>query len=223
LTVTSIESASVYLPLPARATPEDTAATCTSQSGIIKQCELYATTQPVQDAVADMDAAVADLQVDLAKLHQLHAEISIVEGLRDRKVVVVRLKHGAVETAINTASNGDAQVAAKWVGQTRTRAKPVPVSATTDPPESPAVRNIKRSPGSVEVSCAEEPGATCYLFQQGTDPLHPETWPSPVTLPGHTHKVRNLPVGQVVCFRIAVVRRGSVQSDWTPVFQITVR
>ena len=61
----------VDLPLPASATAKTVAATCTSQSSIIKQCPLYAGTPAVQAAVVDMDAAVADLQGTLTKADQL--------------------------------------------------------------------------------------------------------------------------------------------------------
>jgi hypothetical protein len=221
--VKTIQSVSVFLPLPAAAIAETVVTTCTSQSAIIKDCQRYPNTPAVQTAVAEMDTSVADLKTDLTKIDQLHAELQVAEASRDRKVLTARLKHDAVETALNTDSNGDSEVAQQWVGKTRSRAKPVAISATTAPPENPALRSIKRNPGAVEVSCTEEPGATCYLFQQGTDPLHPETWPSPAIVPGHTHKVENLPLGQMVCFRIAVVRRGSVQSQWSPVLQINVR
>jgi hypothetical protein len=214
---------SVFLPLPASANAETIVTTCTSQSAVIKDCERYPNTPAVQAAVSEMDTAVADLQGDLTKLDKLHAEILVVEASRDQKGLTVRIKHGAVETALNTDANGDPEVAKKWVGKTKTRAKPVAPSTTTTPPENPTLRNIKRRPGSVEASCTPEPGATCYMFQMGTDPLHPETWPSPAMVTGHTHKMDNLPLGQVMCCRIAVVRRGSVQSQWSPVLQITVR
>jgi hypothetical protein len=72
-------------------------------------------------------------------------------------------------------------------------------------------------------SCKPEDGAVCYLFQHGTDPAHPETWPAPIMSPGSTFVLSNLPVGQIVCVRIAVVRRGSVQGQWSSVLQVTVR
>jgi hypothetical protein len=35
--------------------------------------------------------------------------------------------------------------------------------------------------------------------------------------------VHNQPIGQPIYMRIAIVRRGSVQSQWAPVLQIVVR
>jgi hypothetical protein len=56
----------------------------------------------------------------------------------------------------------------------------------------------------------------------GTDPAHPETWPAAVTTRGHTCKMANLPIGQTVYVRIAIIRRGSIQSQWSPTLQIQV-
>jgi hypothetical protein len=219
----TIQSVSVFLPLPAKIPGETIVNTCTSQSAVLKDSPRYPNAPAVQAVVTDMDTAVADLQGDLTKIAKLHAELAVTEKSRDEKMLTVRIKHDAVETALNTDANGDPEAAKKWVGKTRERAKPVAISTTTTPPESPALRNIRRRPGAVEASCTPEPGATCYMFQTGTDPLHPETWPAPAMVPGHTYKMENLPLGQVFCCRIAVVRRGSVQSQWSPVLQITVR
>jgi hypothetical protein len=56
----------------------------------------------------------------------------------------------------------------------------------------------------------------------GTDPGHPELWPVPVMTRGYTYKVGNLPIGQIVYFRVAVIRRGSIQGQWSPILQIQV-
>jgi hypothetical protein len=40
---------------------------------------------------------------------------------------------------------------------------------------------------------------------------------------GHTHKASNLPIGQTVYLRMAIIRRGSIQSQWSPGLQIVVR
>src|SRR5262249_35869762 len=155
------------------------------------------------------------------RINQLRAELLALEGSRNAKIVLVRIKHEGVEAALNTASNGDPQAAKAWVGKTKSQPrKMAAVSVMTNSPENPALRTIKRNPGAVEASCTKEPGATCYMFQMGNDPLHPETWPAPAIVKGYTHKVENLPIGQVICCRIAIVRRGSVQSQWSPVLQI---
>jgi hypothetical protein len=120
------------------------------------------------------------------------------------------------------ASNGD-QVAAKaWVGETKDRAKPLPIGTTNAPPEKAAVRNVKKHTSMVEASCAAEKSVVGYAFQMGTDPAHPESWPPQAVTKGHTYKVGNLPIGQIVYFRIAVIRRGSIQGQWSPILQIQV-
>ena len=217
------ESGKVHLPFPSSAKPKDLVSTCTAQSGTIKQCPLYTSTPAVQTVVTDMDTAVSNLGVTLGKIDVVHAQLSTLETTRDTQIVTVRLKHDAVESALNVSSNGDPQVAEAWVGKTKTRAKPVEVTASTDPPENPALAVIKSRSGAVKASCKIEPGAVCYLFQRGTDPAHPETWPSPVFSTGNTFTLSNLPVGQTVYLRIAVVRRGSVQGQWSAILQVVVR
>ena len=103
------------------------------------------------------------------------------------------------------------------------RAKPVEVGARTGPPDHPRVERVKRHSGMVKASCDPEQGALCYLFQQGTDPDHPEAWGPPVMASGSTFKVSGLPIGQMTCFRIAVVRRGSITGAWSAVLQVFVR
>jgi hypothetical protein len=219
----SIDSVKVALPLPASANAKTLISTCTSQSGVIKQCPAYSTTTAVQGAVGDMDTAVTALQGTVAKVDQARALLLTLETTRDAQVVTVRLKHDGVETALNTASNGDPDAAQAWVGKTKSRAAPVPVSTSTNPPENPALQNVKSQHGAVKASCTAETGAVCYLFQQGADPAQPGNWPAPTMTSGSTFTLRNQPIGQLVYLRIAVVRRGSVQGQWSPVLQITVR
>jgi hypothetical protein len=217
------ETMKVALPLAASATAQTVVNVCTSQSAVIKQCPAYPNTPAVEAAVADMDTAVAALSGTVTKIDQTHALLATLVTTRGTQLGTVYLKHEGVETALNTASNGDPVAAQAWTGKTKTRAAPAPVSATTTPPENAALEVIKSSPGSVKASCTPEDGAVGYLFQQGGDPLHPETWAPGSVTRGHTFKVHNQPIGQIVYFRIAIVRRGSIQSQWSPIVQIVVR
>jgi hypothetical protein len=221
--MSNAEVVRVDLPLAVKAKPAVTVDTWTKQSAIIKQAPGYAAAPAVQAAVGDMDTAVANLSATLLKIEQTHAELSVLETTRGGQIALVFLKHDGVETALNTASNGDAAAAAGWTGKTKTRAKPVAVTADTSSPLSPAIRNVAQDPGAVRVSCNSEQGAVCYLFQQGPDATNPSAWPAPSYSKGHTFVARNQPIGQTVFFRIAIVRRGSVQSQWSPILQIVVR
>jgi hypothetical protein len=218
-----VEGALVKLPLAADATCATIISTCTNQSSIIKKCPAYTTTPAVEAVVIDMDASVAVLQGTEAQYVQTKALLATLDGQRQSEAVTVRLKHGAVESALNTAANNDPVAAKAWVGETKSRAKPVPVTTSTLAPENPALRTIKSRPGTVEASCAEEQGAVGYVFQTGSDPNHPDAWAPGSTTRGHTFKMSNLPIGQIVYVRIAVIRRGSIQSQWTPIIQIQVR
>jgi hypothetical protein len=218
-----IEPLKVDLPLSTTAAPKTVASTCAAQSSVIKQAPGYATTPAVQAAVGDMDTAVTALQATVGKLDNLDAERSALITTRTAQVSTLRLKHDNVATALNTASNNDPQAVQAWVGKTKSRAKPTPVTTSTNPPDGAQLAIVKSSHGSVKASCTPEAGALSYLFQQGGDPAHPETWPAPFVARGHTFKVHNQPIGQPIYMRIAIVRRGSVQSQWTPVLQIVVR
>ncbi len=219
----SIPGSKVSLPLPFDATCTLMLTTCTDQSGILKQCAAYGVTPAVQTAVTDMDGATNDLRATASQLNEARALVATLEGTRDAQMATLRLKHDSVESAVNVASDNDPVAAKAWTGQTKTKAKPLPVGASTLPPERPALRNVKSHPGMVEASCAPEQSVVGYAFQMGTDPAHPELWPAPVMTRGHTFKVGNLPIGQVVYVRVAVIRRGSIQSPWSPNLEIQVR
>ena len=219
----NVEAVQVDLPLPATATASTIVALWTTQSGVIKKAAAYNSTPAVQTVVLAMDAAVALLQSADGTVTQTRALLTTQEGKRDSQIILARLAHDSVAAALNTASNGDPAAAQAWTGKTRTRAKPVPISATTTPPESPTLRNLKTRSGWVEASCAKEASVIGYVFQQGSDPAHPELWAPGAMTSGHTYKAGNLPIGQTVYFRIAIVRRGSIQSQWSPVLSILVR
>jgi hypothetical protein len=221
--MSTVTEGKVSLPLPANASCGTVISTCTKQSGILKQCAAYTTTAVVQTVVTAMDAAVAVLQGTETQLGQARALVATLEGKRTTQMVTVRLTHDTVESTLNTVCNNDPAAATAWTGATKQRATPLAVGASTLPPEKPAVRNVKAHAGMVEASCAEEPSLVGYAFQLGTDPAHPETWPPQLISQGRTHKFPNLPIGQTVYVRIAVIRRGSIQSPWSPILQIMVR
>ena len=218
-----IVTVKVELPFPYNINAKSMIHLWTEQSTLIKQCPAYPTTAPVQAVVTDMDGAVAQLQGTVSEIDQVRARLAALEKTRNTQMATLRIKHGAVGTALTSASNNDPNAAKAWTGATQERAKAAQVPAATGAPLNPAFNGIKRHPGSVKASCDKEAGALAYLFQFGTDPNHPETWPAPIVARGHTYTLRNQPIGQVLCARIAVVRHGSVQGAWSIVLQLTVR
>ena len=74
----------------------------------------------------------------------------------------------------------------------------------------------------MELGRKREGGVICYLVQLGTDPAHPEAWPAPVIAGGCKHTFTGLTPGQKVYLRIAIVRRGSVQGQWSVVMEVGV-
>jgi hypothetical protein len=220
---TPVEVVKVALPLGNHLSAKQVVVTCTAQSSVIKQCPDYANAPAVQAAVGEMDTIVGQLQTTDGKIDNLAAELSALKKARAQQIGTVRLKHDNVEAAINTRSNGDPQAVQAWVGKVKTRAKPTPVTADTTPPTGASFGAVKRNHGMVKARCTPEPSVEGYLFQTGSDPLHPETWPAPSFSHGHTFTLKNQTIGQIVCVRIAIVRRGSVQSQWTQVLQAVVR
>jgi hypothetical protein len=219
----STELAKVDLPLPASANAATAVSIWTTQSATIKQAPGYSAATAVQTVVVDLDTAVTALGASVLKVTEIHAQLTTAEGVRDNQLVTVRLKHQAVETALNSASNGDPAAAEAWTGKAKTRAKRVESNPSTSPPTNPALAVVKAHSGTVKASCAEEKGVVCYVFQQGTDPANPQNWPAPTMMKGHTFTVHNMPVGSTLCCRIAVMRKGSGQGQWSPVLQVTVR
>jgi hypothetical protein len=219
---TALEVVKVALPLAATANAQKVITTCQNQASIIQQCPAYATTPTVQAAVTDMNTAVTNLQTTEGKIETLVAELGGLRTTRTQQIGIVRIKHENVESAINTASNGDPVAAQAWVGKTKERAKPAAITQNTAPPTGASLRAVKRHNGTVKGRCNPEPSAEGYLFQTGSDPLNPQNWPAPAFSKGHTFTLANQTIGQTVNMRIAIVRRGSVQSQWTQVLQVVV-
>ena len=220
---TQFVSVKVQLPFPAVATPKAAVQLWVNQSAIIKKAPGYSAAPAVQAAVTDCDAAAASLQTTVSDIDQLRAQLLGLEKTRSVQLGTLHIKHDAVSTACTVASNNDPQAAKAWTGKTVTRTRAPVLPASNAAPVDPKLNVIKSRSGSVKGSCTEDAEAIGYLFQTGTDPAHPDTWAPPVQMHGHTCTLRNLPVGQVLCMRIAVLRRGSVQGAWSVILEVTVR
>jgi hypothetical protein len=213
----------VKLPLPVHDSPKTSLQLWTRQSSILKQCPAYPSSPAVQAAVADCDAAAAELDGTLAELDLARVKVQTLEQTRNVQLGTLHIKHDAVGTACTASSNNDLEAAHAWTGNTVTRTQASPLPVGTDAPLKPTLNVIKRHSGSVMGRCDEDADAIGYLFQYGTDPNHPEGWPPAIQMRGHTFTLRNLPVGQVLCMRIAILRRGSVTGAWSAILQVTVR
>jgi len=220
---TQFVSVKVQLPLPVAASPRSAVQLWVNQSAIIKKAPGYSAAPAVQAAVTDCDAAAASLQTTVSDIDQLRVQLQGLEKTRSVQLGTLHIKHDAVSTACTVASNNDPTAAKLWTGQTSERVKAPTLPVGTAAPLDPKLNCIKSRSGSVKGSCLKDPEAIGYLFQYGTDPNHPESWAPPTQMRGHTFTLRNLPVGQVLCMRIAVLRRGSVQGAWSIILQVTVR
>ena len=192
----STESARVDLPLPSSLNATTVVTTCKAQSALIKQCPAYPKTPAVQSTVTDLDAAVVILDGTCGTIDQIHAQLRTLETTREGQVATVRLKHDAVETACNTASNNDPEAAKAWTGKTKSRATQVKALVSNGPPEGAALATFKRPSAAVRASCAAEVGAVGYLFQTGADPAHRRAGPPPSTATGTRSRSAACPSGR---------------------------
>jgi hypothetical protein len=194
-------------------------ATCKHQVATIKQCADYPNQPGVQAAAKIVDDDAEELDKTLTALANARALVSTLETKRDGQVVVLRRDHDALETSVNVASKGQKEAILAWGGKVATRNPPPP---STDPPVNPTVKTTETL-GTVVAQCKADKAAVCYLFQRGSDPGNPDAWPPHVIETKTRHVVAGLTIGQKVYFRIAVVRRGTGQGQWSGVMEITVR
>ena len=76
--------------------------------------------------------------------------------------------------------------------------------------------------GQVRGACQPDKAAVCYLFQIGTDPTKPETWPAPVVSNGCRYTFSGT-VGQKLYFRVAIQRTRTGLGQWSDIVEVTVR
>jgi len=173
----------------------------------------------VATSANNVKAQATALGVTLNNLGMAHATVTTLGAQRDQEGITLRRLHTNLEALLNLAAAGDKKAALAWGGKIVSRTVS---TASTDAPLNALAKALK-TPGSVEAKCKAEKGVICYLFQMGTDPAHPETWPAPKIVGGSKYTVSGLTTGQKVYFRIAIVRRGDVQGQWSDVLEVTVR
>jgi hypothetical protein len=180
----------------------------------------YANQPAVQLAATATANAASALDGTLTKLSQALLTVANLKVLRGQQAVALHRCHGNLETSLNTVCAGKKDLITAWGGVIETRTAATP---TTSAPLKAEARNLKKTSGSVVAQCKAEPGAVCYLFQQGSDPAHPETWPPPVIESGCTHKLTGQTVGAKLYFRVAIQRRKTGLGQWSDILEVTVK
>ncbi len=220
LIMSAAKNVEVSLPLPPTYKYKDVAATMRSQIATIQQCPQYATTPPVQAAVSTLVTGLTTFEQTLTSHDNAVALVATLDGQRRVELGDVLRLHGGLATSLNLASNGDPQAALAWTGKVRQRVLSTP---TTEAPLKAMARPVLNASGQVIASCKRDKQGKVYLFQMGTDPAHPETWPPPVMSDSCKYKVTGQTPGTKLYFRVAVFRIRTGQSAWSEIFSVTVR
>jgi len=95
-----------------------------------------------------------------------------------------------------------------------------PLAKTTDAPTNVRARTFE---GAVTLRCNADPRAVGYWFQIGTDPMHPETWPTPIFENGVAHAMPDQVVGTTIFYRMAVQRRRTGRGEWSDIMSVLVK
>jgi hypothetical protein len=218
--MTASRIAEVSLPLPPPYKYKEVVAAMRSQIATIQQCPQYATTPTVQAAAANLTTGLNTLDTTLTNHDNAVALVATLDGQRRVELSDTLRLHDGLASALNLASNGDAKAALAWTGKVKQRVKTTP---TTDPPINAVVKPVLNASGEVIASCKYDPQARVYLFQMGTDPAHPETWPAPVMSESCKYKVTGQAPGTKLYFRVAIFRIRTGQGAWSEILSVTVR
>ncbi len=212
-------TAQVSLPLPAPYLHTLLVDTVKEQVGTVQQCSAYSTTPTVETAATNLLAGATALDGTLTAHANAVALVLTLTGQRDAEVADLIRLHGGLVTTLNLASQGNQAAALAWAGSVKQRTRTPP---TTDPPVDTMAKAVSKVSGEVVASCKADRKAKCYVFQMGTDPAHPETWPAPVMVGGCRYRLPGQTVGQKLYFRVAIFRSNG-QGQWSDIVSVTVK
>jgi hypothetical protein len=173
----------------------------------------------LQAAVATLKTSNGNLAQTVENLGKTDDQARALRVKRDAQVGEVKRDHDAVVAQINQVCAGDKTAMATYGGTPRTRKAAAP---STEAPTKFGATNGKVE-GDVDAACKAEKNAVCYLFQCGTDPAHPESWPPPVISPGCKHTFHDQAPGTKLYVRAAIQRRRTGQGKWSDIVAVTAR
>jgi hypothetical protein len=185
----------------------------------VQKCDDYSKQPEIQARTVVLNLSADDLSKTLGDLAAAKLLVAKLEAQRDQQFVSFGANHTALEGAVNVACKGQIAMIQAYGGAPATR---TPLAPSTDPPISTTLRT-QGVPGAVVARCKADPGAIGYLFQLGTDPSNPDSWPKPEIWPRSRFVFTNLPVGQKVYVRVAIQRRRGGLGQWSGLLEITVR
>ncbi len=212
--------ARVKLPFGPVDKPKALAALVIEQVTVVEQAPDYNNQLPVQTAAAATLAAANAVAATETSLANLEAQRINLETTRGTQIVTLQLAHDGLRTSMNNASKGNLTAAKAWTGALQTRTR---LDTSTAPPTDPTATPTTTS-GMVRAKCKAEKGVVCYLFQHGTTPTSPDTWPTPAVISGKcSFDLPGQALGTLVYLRIAVVRKNGGQGAWSNVLEVTVK
>jgi hypothetical protein len=173
----------------------------------------------VQAAATLVLADATALDKTLGDLANALALVASLEKQRNQQVGTLKQHHDTLEAQLNIASQGQAKALTAWGAKVATRTTLV---ASTDPPVNAAMKTTDTA-GSIVMKCKADPSAVSYAYQTGPTQANPDTWPAPVIRGESNYTLTGLTVGQKLYGRIAVVRRGTGQGQWSSILEVTVR
>jgi hypothetical protein len=205
-------------PLPARLNAEQVFTQVTKHEGAVEACSDYANQPAVQACCATLKGSLGTLGTLLTKLGNARALVLSLEHDVALQVGVVRRDQSAVTTSVNIACAGQEKALLAYGATLLGHAAALPM--ITDGPLNVSGKALGN--GLVLGECTRDKAAKCYLFQIGSTPANPETWPAPVISNGCRHKFAGTP-GQKIYFRVAVQRRRAGLGLWSDIVEVTVR
>ena len=214
-----VSEPTLKLPLERPPLYDEMVVTSKTQVGAVQKNPGIAT-KPVIDTGAKLVLADAvDLETKVKAWRNAVALARALEGEVGKAALVLLRDHDAFEATLNQDCAGDEQAILDWGAKKATRK---PATPTTAAPTN-ARATASKHEGAFVARCKADESALCYLFQMGTDPANPASWPAPVIESGCSHDFGGFTVGQKVYFRVAVFRRGTGQGQWSDIVSVTVK
>ena len=210
-------TARAKLPLGKSKKPEAVTAACKAHVAAVQQCSDYPNEPAVQTAAVTVENAANTVNTTVGQMGNLRAQLAGLRGKRSTQMGALVRAHAGLEAAIDVASDGQKQAITNWGAVVATQTE---YPDTTD---APVNLSAKRVNGLVTAKVKSDLSALVYVFQMGTDPAHPETWPPPEYESGSKHVFPSGPPGPSTYVRAAVIRRGTGQGQWSGVVECLVK
>lgn len=212
-------TANIRMPVGRVAAYKKMISTIGTQLAVIKAHPDYPNEPDLQAAAAALQAELDGLGATVQALANLDVEARALRNQRSNQTASVKRNHDLVVSVVNKLCKGDVGAMGLWGGKPAVR---VPADPSVAAPEDVTARSTAE-PGTAAARCRSDRTAICYLFQCGTDPSDPESWPPPVIEAGCTHRVTGYAHGTKLYFRIAIQRRRTGQGHWSNIVGVVVR